>query len=94
MPADQRIGFNDDESLAPSEESRQLGHGETNGVGGSVRLRLSLHIECEQLAQKQIFRRDGRRRPDGQTEESQQVDEDTSSGSQQFQNGIKSGHAG
>ena len=44
MPADQRIGFHHCERIAPFEESRKLGQGETNGVGGPVRFRLSLHV--------------------------------------------------
>src|SRR2546428_8746362 len=36
----------------------KVGQGETNGVGGSVRFCLSLYIECELLAQKQILSRD------------------------------------
>src|SRR5207249_2080762 len=44
MPADQRMGFHHCERIAPFEESRKLGQGETNGVGGPVRFRLSLHV--------------------------------------------------
>src|SRR5437899_10925428 len=44
MPADQRIGFHHCERIAPFEESRKLGQGETNGVGGPVRFRLSLRV--------------------------------------------------
>src|SRR5438876_8382686 len=54
MPADQCIGFHHGESVAPFEESRELSQSETSGVGGSVGFCLSLYIECELLAQKQI----------------------------------------
>jgi len=55
MPTDQRVGFDDRQRTPPIEEAGESSQRKANGVGGPPRFYLSLDIEAELFAQKQIL---------------------------------------
>ena len=73
MPSDQRVGLDDSKDCAPFEESSELGQRKANGIGSPSRFLVSLDVERELFAQKQIFGGERRRRSEAETEESQNV---------------------
>jgi hypothetical protein len=73
MPADQRLGFDYDQSLYPIAEPRPEDEGETDGVVQSSRLGLPLLIEGQLLSQEQDFRAEGRARSEHETEEKKSI---------------------
>ncbi len=73
MPADQRLGFDYDQSLFPIAEPRPEDEGETGGVVQSSRLGLPLLIEGQLLSQEQVFRAEGRARSEHETEEKKSI---------------------
>jgi hypothetical protein len=69
MPANQRLGFDDDQGLFPIAEARPEDEGETGGVVQSPRLDLPLLIEGQLLSEEQDFRAQGGARAEQETEE-------------------------
>jgi len=55
MPSDQRVGFDDGEGISPIEETTESAQSKTNGVCSAAGFDLSLNIETELFAQKEIF---------------------------------------
>jgi hypothetical protein len=68
MPADQGLGFDNDQGISPIDETRPEEEGETGGVVWSSRLDSPLLIEGQLLSQKQDFRAQGCARAEQETE--------------------------
>ena len=73
MPANQGLGFDDDQGLFPIAEARPEDERETGGVVQSSRLDLSLLIEGQLLSQEQDLRAQGCARAEQETEEKKSV---------------------
>ena len=73
MPANQGLGFDDDQGLFPIAEARPEDKGETGGVVQSSWLDLPLLKEGQLLSQKQDLRAQGCARAEQETEEKKYV---------------------
>ena len=73
MPANQGLGFDDDQSLFPIAEARPEDKRETGRVVQSSRLDLSLLIEGQLLSQEQNLRAQGCARAEQKTAEKKPV---------------------
>jgi hypothetical protein len=73
MPANQRLGFDDDQSLFPIAEARPEDERETGGVVQSPWLDLPLLIEGQLLSEEQDFRAQGGARAEQKTGEKKSV---------------------
>ena len=69
LPADQGLGFDDDQGVFPIAEARPKDEGETGRVVRSSRLDLPLLIEGQLLSQEQNLRAQGCARAEQETEE-------------------------
>jgi hypothetical protein len=73
MPANQGLGFDDDQGLFPIAEARPEDKRETGRVVQSSRLDLPLLIEGQLLSQEQNLRAQGCARAEQETEEKKYV---------------------
>ena len=73
MPANQGLGFDDDQNLFPIAEARPEDKRETGGVVQSSRLDLPLLIEGQLLSQEEDLHAQGCARAEQETEEKKSV---------------------
>ena len=73
MPANQGLGFDDDQGLFPIAEARPEDETDTGRVVQSSRMDLSLLIEGQLLSQEQDLRAQGCSRAEQETEEKKSV---------------------
>jgi hypothetical protein len=56
VPADQRVGFNDDQEATPIYETRQGNQRDARRIVRTPWLRLPLDIQCQLLSKEQVLR--------------------------------------
>jgi hypothetical protein len=63
MPAEESIGFDDDQGIPPRKEPREQNQRQASSVASSPGFHLALEVQGQLLAKKNVFRFEGRLRP-------------------------------
>jgi len=91
MPSNESIGLDDRYCVSLRKELRHLSECETSGIGCPHWFLLSLHIESQLLAQKQVLGGEYSSGPQVESEENHSIEDGGEDGSNELQKG--SGHA-
>jgi hypothetical protein len=69
MPAEEGLGFDDDQSISAGKEPRKQNQGQAGGIARAAWFRLTFQVESQLFAKENVFRFEGRIRTRPEEEE-------------------------